>query len=498
MKYNEYVAHDALGLARLIAAGEISATEALASARARLDDVNGELNAVIRRMDDIADNRARETVDGAFAGVPFLVKDLFQDYAGVPSTYGNQALKQAGFTPPEHAVITRRFMASGINIFGKTNTPEFGAKGITEPDATGITRNPWHTGHTPGGSSGGSAAAVAAGVVPMAGANDGGGSIRIPAACCGLFGLKPGRARVPGGPDRSDLMHGAAVDHVVTRSVRDSAAMLDATAGYEPGAIARLAQPDTPYLSAIETPPERLRIGVMVDSPLGDPLHPQARAAVDATTKRLEDLGHHIEYAAPRIDGVQLAQDFLSMWFTQMAVVMDETRKQTGAGADAFELDTRAMAHVGRAFSATEYLAMFNRWQGYRHALAAFHGKYDLLLTPTLAAPPVRIGELITPAWQQRVLRPLLRLPSARLLIKSGIVEQMARENLKHVPFTQLANLTGAPAMSVPLHVTPENLPLGSQFVGAPGSETLLLKLAAQLEQADPWFDRLPDMAAPR
>ncbi len=504
MKHTEYVRHDGIALAALIADGQLSAAEALAAARARLDAVNPRINAVIRRMDDLADAAAQQadrtvtnmpaepTGSTPFAGVPFLIKDLFQDYAGVVSSYGNQALADARFTPDAHAEITRRFIASGVNIFGKTNTPEFGIKGVTEPDAFGPTRNPWHLDHTPGGSSGGSAAAVAAGVVPMAGANDGGGSIRIPAACCGLFGLKPGRARTPGGPRHSDLMHGASVDHVISRSVRDSAAMLDAVAGYEPGAIARLAEPDTTYLDAIERPPSKLRVGVLAQSPLGIDLHPEARTAVEHTGQLMENLGHRVEYASPGIDGLQLAQDFLTMWFVYAARAIDTVRADTGCAADAFELDTRAIAHVGRALAATEYLAIFSRWQDYRRALADFHAEYDVLLTPTLAGPPPRIGETATPGWQRTLLRPLLRLPSGRALIKSGIVEQLARDNLKHVPFTQLANLTGVPAMSVPLHWTADGLPLGSQFVGSPGSEAALLALAAQLENMQPWFDRLP------
>ncbi|MDA3921412.1 MAG: amidase family protein [Salinisphaera sp.] len=496
MRHDEYIEHDALGIAQRIADREITPAEALAAARARLTQVDGRLNSVVHQMDDIADERAGATVTGAFAGVPFLIKDLFQDYAGVPTTYGNAALKRAAFCPTEHAEIVKRFMASGVNIFGKTNTPEFGAKAITEPVANGSTRNPWNSEHTPGGSSGGSAAAVAAGVVPMAGANDGGGSIRIPAACCGLFGLKPGRARVPAGPHRTDQAHGISVDHVVTRSVRDSAAMLDATAGYEPGAIVKLQTPETSYLQAIERPPEPLRIGVMEASPLGTPVSNEAHAAIRTTTALLADLGHHAEPAAPALDGAQLCRDFLMVWFVHMASAVDEIRAQTGCGADGFELDTRALAHLGRSYSAVEYTVMLERWQGYRQALAAFHRRYDLLLTPTLASPPVKIGALETPIWQQRLLRPLLRLPSARALIKSGMVDQLANENLQHVPFTQLANLTGVPAMSVPLSMTPGGLPMGSQFVAPPGGETLLLRLAAQLEHAAPWFDRLPTLSS--
>jgi len=494
MQYSEYVQHDALGLATLIKRGEITPAEALAAARERLQAVDEQLNSVVHQMDELADQRAAESVPGAFGGVPFLLKDLFQDYAGVPTTYGCAALKKADFRPAEHAEIVKRFIASGVNVFGKTNTPEFGSKGVTEPVANGITRNPWNTAHTPGGSSGGSAAAVAAGVVPMAGANDGGGSIRIPAACCGLFGLKPGRARVPGGPDHTDQAHGLAVDHVLTRSVRDSAAMLDATAGYEPGAIARLASPDTSYLQALKQPPARLRIGVMTDSPLGTSVHAEARTGIETTVALLESLGHHVEPAAPALDGKQLCRDFLMTWFVRMAGAIDDVTAQTGCRASDFELDTRAIAHLGRSITAVEYAQMTDRWMRYRQALAAFHADHDLLLTPTLANPPVAIGALDTPAWQRAALRPLLHLPSGRALLKSGIVDQMADENLQHVPFTQLANLTGAPAMSVPLHMTAAGLPMGSQFVAGPGGETMLLQLAAQLEVAAPWFDRLPTL----
>ncbi|MES1926752.1 amidase [Salinisphaera sp. T31B1] len=496
MKHSEYVACDGLELARLIADGQISAAEALAAARARLEAVNPAINAVIRRMDTEADTAAATARDStrAFDGVPFLLKDLFQDYAGVPSSYGSRALYKAGYTPSRHAEITQRFLAAGVTILGKTNTPEFGIKGVTEPEVFGATHNPWNVEHTPGGSSGGSAAAIAAGIVPLAGGNDGGGSIRIPAACCGLFGLKPGRARTPGGPRHSDLMHGASVEHVITRSVRDSAAMLDAVAGYEPGAIVRLAQPATSYLAALDRPPSNLRIGLLAESPLGVPLHAEALAAVEGTAALLTDLGHDVEYAAPAIDGLALARDFLSMWFVYAAHAIDTARADTGAHARDFELDTRAIAHVGRVLTATEYLSIHSRWQDYRRALAEFHGRYDVLVTPTLAGPPPRIGDTQLPGWQRGLLRPLLRLPSARTMIRSGIVEQLARESLKHVPFTQLANLTGVPAMSVPLHMTDNGLPLGSQFVGPPGSEADLLALAGQLEQAAPWFDRLPTL----
>ncbi|WP_423821012.1 amidase [Salinisphaera sp. SPP-AMP-43] len=494
MDHRDYIRYDALGLAELFHSGQVSADELLTCARQRLDAVDPILNCVVTRIDPPPAASA-QCGDGVFAQVPFLLKDLFQDYAGVPTGCGNRALKRAASKPAAHAEIVARFLATGVRLFGKTNTPEFGAKGVTEPEANGPTRNPWHADHTPGGSSGGSAAAVAAGAVPMAAANDGGGSIRIPAACCGLFGFKPGRARVPGGPRHTDLMQGAAVDHVITRSVRDSAAMLDATSGYEPGAIVRIAAPDTSYRQAAERDPRPLRIGVMTDSPLGHALAPETDQALKAAIEQLEALGHGVETATPAIDGRQLGADFLSLWFVQMAAMVDQTRADTDARADEFELDTRAMAHLGRALTALEYEAIQRRRLDYRRALAAFHDDYDLLLSPTLAGPPVAIGELDTPAWQRTLLRPLLRLPSGRALLRSGIVAQLAEANLRHVPFTQLANLTGTPAMSVPLSIGASGLPQGSQLVGPPGSEGLLFQLAGQLERAYPWFDRLPQIA---
>ena len=505
MHFNDYVRHDALGLAQAIARGDTDANALLTTALARADAVDPAINSIVTRMDDIAADRAATPVDGAsvdgasvdnvFAGVPFLLKDLFQDYAGVRSTYGSAALARADFRPAEHAEITQRFLAAGVNVIGKSNTPELGAKGVTEPRINGATRNPWHLSHTPGGSSGGAAAAVAAGIVPMAGANDGGGSIRIPAACCGLFGLKPGRARVPAGPHFTDQAHGIATDHVISRSVRDSAAMLDAVAGYEPGAIAKLAAPEIPYRQAAERDPKPLRIGLQDVSPLGTPLHAEAHACLETTAAHLTALGHHVERAAPALDGRQLARDFLMTWYVRMAGALTELGAQTGAAPSDFELDTRAMAHVGRAFTAVEYALMHERWRDYRRGLADFHTRYDLLLTPSLGAPPVAIGAMDTPRVLQAVLPLVLKLPTSRLLVASGIVDRLAEDNLAPVPFTQLANLTGVPAMSVPLHWCASGLPLGSQFVAPPGGEALLFQLAGQLERAAPWFDRRPAVA---
>ncbi|MCF2527357.1 amidase [Yinghuangia soli] len=492
MEYDEYRKHDAVGLAALVASGEVKAAELLEVAIARAEQVNPRLNALVRPMYDIARERAKTSLAGPFAGVPFLLKDLAQDYAGLPTGSGSRALAD---TPmPAHAEVVRRWLDAGLVVFGKTNTPEFGAKGITEPDANGPTRNPWNTAHTPGGSSGGSAAAVAAGIVPAAGGNDGGGSIRIPAACCGLFGLKPGRGLVPSGPSYAEMLHGAAVNGVLTRSVRDSAAMLDVIAGHDPAGPYVPGLPELPYLELARREPGRLRISYATASPIGTDVSPEAVAAVEDAVELLRGLGHEVEEAKTGVDERQLARDFLTMWFASMAAEVDHVRRATGCGEDKFELDTRVMAAVGRATSATTYVASHNRWNEHSHRLALFHETYDLLLTPTLAHPPARVGQLATPAWMETASRVLLAVRGAGLLAKTDLVDRIADDNLRWTPYTQLANITGRPAMSVPTYWTEGGLPLGVQFVAGLGGEGLLLSLAAQIEAARPWADRTPDI----
>jgi amidase len=492
--FKEYANYDALGLAELVRKRQVTPVELLDAAIARADAVNPKLNAIIIPMHEIARERAAQKLDGPFTGVPFLTKDLFQEYQGVRTAYGCKALKAANYTATEHSEITARWLKAGTVIFGRTNTPEFGAKGITEPEAWGAARNPWNLAHTPGGSSGGSAAAVAAGIVPMAGGNDGGGSIRLPAGHCGLFGLKPGRGRTPWGPAYGELMHGAAMNHVLTRSVRDSAAMLDATHGPEIGSLYRIAPPLRPYLEEVGTDPARLRIGFTAASPIGTDVDPEAVTAVRNAAKLLESLGHHVEEAAPDIDGLQLAQDFIVMWFANCAATVDAIRQQTGCGSEGFELDTLAMAAFGRASRASDYVACYLRWNDYCRKLGEFHQRYDLMMTPTMALPPARVGEIVTPDWQRVAIRILLALRLSRLVLTGGFIEQMARENLKWVPFTQLGNLTGVPAMSVPLHWTAAGLPLGVHFVAPHGGEDVLLRLAGQLERAQPWKDKRPSL----
>jgi amidase len=484
----DYLAHDATGLARLVRTGEVSASELLEAAIARAEQVNPALNAIVTPFYDVARERARRPLQGPLAGVPFLLKDLFQGYEGIPCSSGNAALKRTRYTASCHAEITRRWLAGGLVPFGMTNTPEFGAKGITEPAAWGAARNPWRREHTPGGSSGGSAAAVAGGIVPAAGANDGGGSIRIPASYTGLFGLKPGRGRTPSGPDVGEVMHGASMNHVLTRSVRDCAALLDLTHGPELGSWSQIAPPERPYCQQIEREPGRLRIAFSVHSPLGMEVDVEAVRAVERAAHLLESLGHELTVATPDIDGARLASDFLHMWYAHCAASVRATRRLTGCGPGEFEPDTLALAAMGSSLRAVDYVEVYQRFSGYIRKLAEFHTRYDLLVTPTVAAPAPRIGEVRTPAWLEELMRQSFKLGLSRLLpLAARAVDQQALANLRHVPFTQLANLTGVPAMSVPLHICANGLPLGVQFVAGHGGEGVLLALAAQLERAQPW-----------
>lgn len=491
MDPEEYARHDATALAALVRDGQVTAAELLSAARDRADAVNPKLNAIVRRMDGEADAMAADPPVGPLTGVPFLLKDLHQDFAGVPTSSGSRALASRPAT--EHATVVRRWLDAGLVVFGKTNTPEFGAKGITEPELFGAARNPWNLEHTPGGSSGGSAAAVAAGIVPCAGASDGGGSIRIPAACCGLFGLKAGRGLIPSGPSVGEGLHGSAVDGVLSRTVRDTALMLDVLSGPDAESPYLGAVPSTPFRDEVGQDPGRLRIGVRVPSAITPEPDAEARAAVHAAVAVLEELGHDvIELPSAPFDDELLARDFLLTWFVGCARSVAETKALTGSGDEGFETDTLVMAALGRATRSVDFCAALERRQQHVRRLAAFHADHDLLLTPTLATPPPRVGAFDQPVLLQRLAAAAVRTGQAGLLRHTPLVDELVKRNLGWVPYTQLANITGRPAMSVPLHWTAAGLPLGVQFVARLGGEGLLLRLAAQLEAARPWADRRP------
>jgi amidase len=488
--FKEYDQYDATGLAKLIAEKQITPVEALEAAWANINVGEPKLNAISQNFRPRAETQLAGPLTGPFAGVPFLLKDLDMDYAGEKLTMGSMAAKD--FVAPHNAEITNRYLAAGLVITGSTNAPELGLKATTETTLHGATRNPWNTAHTPGGSSGGSGAAVAARYVPMAAAADGGGSIRIPAAYNGLFGLKPSRGRVPSGPDSGELWDGCVVTLAVSRSVRDSAALLDAMAGPDVGDPFIIAPPERPYAQEIGAPVEPLRIGFSTASPIGGRVDPDHKAAVLSAAKLLEGLGHHVEEAAPALNGKDVARCYMGMYFGHVAAAVSRVRKLTGAAETAFETDTRAIALLGRALSAEAFVAMRNEWNGFARAVGAFHQTFDIYLTPTTAMKPAKIGALVTPKSQERLAKLMIALRAGKLLLKSGIVDKLAFDSLERTPFTQLANMTFCPAMSVPLHWGADGLPVGVQFSAKFGAEGLLFRLAAQLEAAQPWAQKIP------
>ena len=487
MKPAEYTEKDATGLARLIREGQVQPGEVVDAAINRAEQINPVLNAICQpRFEKV--RHEKPEADGAFAGVPFLAKDLAQEMAGMPSTMGSRAL--LGYVPEQDSEYIRRAREAGLLMMGRTATPELGLKAITESRLWGPTRNPWDSERTPGGSSGGSGAAVAAGIVPMAGANDGGGSIRIPAAYNGLFGLKPSRGRVSPGPYQGEAWTGASVDHVVSRSVRDSAAMLDAIAGNPKGDPFTIPAPEQPWLEAIQSSPRPLRIGFFTESPYGSEVDAECVEAVTTTARQLEALGHHVEPAMPAFDGMAMARAYLTLYFGEVSTIMEEAMAQTGASDSDFEIETRLLGALGRSMRAVDYVRTRRGWNDFARALGRFFGDYDLYLSPTTGQPPARIGELETPAHLKFAARMLVGLRAGSLALKSGMVEELAQESLARTPFTQLANLTGTPAMSVPLHWSQEGLPIGVQFGAPHGDESTLFQLAAQLEATYPWWPR--------
>lgn len=468
MDVDEYLACDATTLARLVADRDVAATDLLALARRRRDEVNGAINAVVLPLDDVADVRACDVgLSGPFAGVPFLIKDLWQQYAGFPTSNGSRALVHD--VASAHALVTQRFLDAGLVIFGKTNTPELGLKGVTEPILWGPARNPWNLSHTPGGSSGGSGAAVAAGVVPAAGATDGGGSIRIPAACNGLVGLKTSRGLAPYGPQSGELVLGMGTHGVISRTVRDSARLLDAIIGPNPAAAYQAALPNTAFAELLTESPGSLRIGYSSASTIQSAPDPEAVAAVESAAGLLTELGHRVEEVSPPQDDEALARDFLTIWFAQVHGQVAAVKRRLGSPDSHFEPDTLAVAELGRASGVGALLRSLSRVNDHVRTIAKFHETYDLFLTPTLAKLPPTVGEFASQASLQRVARGVARARAGKLLAATGMLDQLIANNLSWVPYTQLANLTGRPAISVPMHWTASGLPLGIQLVGPLG-----------------------------
>lgn len=493
MRFDEYVSHDAVSLAALVRAGEVTPTALLALCLARIDAVNHRINAVVHRLDESARRDAAGALpEGPFRGVPFLVKDLDGALAGAPLTFGSRAL--ARHIAPRDSELVARYRRAGVVFAGKTNTPEFGLVAFTEPALFGPCRNPWNLAHTPGGSSGGSAAAVAAGIVPVAHGGDGGGSIRIPASACGLFGLKPSRARLPLGPDAGESWHGFVVPHVISRSVRDSAAFLDATHGPDVGAPYDAPPFAGRFVDEVGRDPGVLRVGFTTRSMLGEGTDPECARACDEAVKLLAGLGHAVREVSLPIDPAALRVAYLTVVAAGTAEAVRQASALAGrapAPGD-FEPVTWFLAQVGHALRASELERARTVIAQTQRRVGGLMETLDVLVTPTLAHPPSRVGELAPKPWELAGLSALRRVSSARVL--TAVLEGFAQKAFEKTPNTMLFNITGHPAMSVPLGWSAAGLPLGVQFVGRWGDEAGLLRLAGVLEVERPWKHRRPDL----
>ena len=475
-KMEEFGSLDALALAELVRKKQVKPIDLVDAAIERIERLNPMLNAVVTPMYEQARALALGKIpEGPFTGVPFLLKDLGAPYAGVRMTMASGAMRD--FVPDQDSELVARLKRAGLIILGKTNTPEFGILPTTEPRLFGPCHSPWEVNRTTGGSSGGSSAAVAARLVPMAHGNDGGGSIRIPASCCGLFGLKPTRARNPLGPNFGDIFSGLVIDHAVTRSVRDSAALLDATAGPDVGDPYWAPPPTRPFLQEVGANPGKLRIAFTTTAGSEIKVHPDCVSAVHDAAKLLAELGHQVEEVVPLLNREFLTHSFMVLWSAGCAWTIDGLGMITGRPITAAQVEplTWALYEMGRKQSASTYLLSLSFLQRIARDLGRFFLTYDVWLTPTLSEPPVPLGTFDSPPEN-----PLQGLRRAE----------------QFVPFTPICNATGQPAMSIPLYWNAEGLPVGVHFVGRFGDEATLFRLAAQLESARPWAGRKPPLSA--
>ena len=474
--FKEYERYDGLGLALLVRRKEVTPTELLDAALARVERYDPKIAAIVHPQEDVARKRiANGCGEGPFAGVPFLLKDLGCEARDFPTSSGSRLFANTRWTYDSELFL--RCEKAGVVTFGRTTSPEGGIGPTTESQVyPKPTRNPWHLDHTSGGSSGGAGSAVAAGIVPIVHGSDGGGSVRIPASCCGLVGLKPTRARLPDGPGSGEGWGGMAIDGFLTRTVRDTAALLDATHGPDLGAPYWAPAVARPFLEEITSPPKRLRIAVSSKSFTGADTHPECQAAVAKAAKLLASLGHEIVEAAPDVDILKLMRAWTDVVAAGTALTVQSKEEALGRKALDHELEGVTWGAIEHAkhVRGADYLAALNLVHATGRQMARFLAGYDVLVTPTLAEPPAEIGRF----------KPVNRDFLAYRLGPKGV--------LPYSPFTALFNATGQPAISLPLHWTPEDLPVGVHFAAKFGEDALLLKLAAELEQAAPWFGKRP------
>ncbi len=472
LSVEDYDACDGLGLAELVTSGAISAEELLERAIERAESLDPAVNALSQKLYDHGRKAIADGLpDGLFHGVPFLLKDLGAQLNGEITTQGSRLFKDTRCE--KDSTLVARYKKAGFAIFGKTTSPEFGFATSTETSLTGETRNPWDLSRTSGGSSGGAAAAVAAGILPLAHASDGGGSIRIPASCCGIFGLKPTRARVPSGPDYGEGWGGLATHNVVSRSVRDSAAALDCVAGTEAG-DPYWAPPQTgSYLEAVGQQPGNLRIALQLNPLTDAEVDADCLAAVREAAKLLEGLGHHVEEATPPGNGEELGEAIYLVAACNLSQSLKAFGRMRGKPVEAEEIERVSWdcVEMARSISVEDYPAAIHTFHRQGRAMAAFRQRYDLLLSPTLALPPPTLGPLHMNTEDLEAFKQTIGAMS---------------------PFTPVMNMSGEPAMSVPLHWNAADLPIGVMISAAFGHEDLLFRVAAQLEEAAPWWDHRP------
>jgi len=472
--FKEYSDYDAIGLAELVQNQDVTASEVLEAALHKAEKLNGKLNAIIDYFPDEARAAVKNTdIDAPFAGVPMLVKDLDSDVKGHATTHGSRLFKT--HKAEADCELVKKYRNTGLLIFGKTNAPEFGLNASTEGVLFGSCKNPWNVNHSTGGSSGGSAAAVAAGIIPMGHASDGGGSIRIPASSCGLFGIKPGRGLISFAP-YLEGWGGLDHMHVMTRSVRDSAALLDETAGSVAGDFHRVMPDVESYLTASQTLPRKLKIGFTRQSPSSTPVHADCIQAVNRTIKLLQELGHTVEEQSPQYSAMDLAYHCALIGMSFVRAEINARLRTLGRTLqdDDLEVATRGLLEVMQHSSAADYATALKYINQTSRQAAVFYQQYDLWLTPTLAQPPAELGYLFCDKAEDAL----------------NLYERIS----SYTPFTGFANATGLPAMSVPLHWNKNNLPVGVQLVGRSGEEALMFALAAQLEHAQPWIQKYSEI----
>jgi amidase len=465
--------YDALGLAALVKAKKVSATELLEAAIARTEALNPRYNFMAQKLYEYGRAQIKPGLPhGPFTGVPWLLKDLNVFIAGERTGQGSRLYNDYRATLTSELV--KRHQAAGLIIFGKTTTPEFGLTATTESLAYGLTRNPWNPEHVAGGSSGGSAVAVAAGILPAAHATDGGGSIRIPASCCGLVGLKPSRGRVPMGPPRTEGWGGLSVHHAVTKTVRDSAALLDATHGLEPGSRYGAPAPSQGFLAQVGKAPGKLRIALAITPPSRAPVDPEVVAATQKVAKLCESLGHHVEEATPPLDAAGYGAASFALIASSVAADVLDRAKATGITPDDKVLEKMTLAFVeyGKQVTGMDYVRANNAIQAMAVAVAQFMASYDVILQPTVAAPPLKLGQI-------------------DLSNKDDFATWGARAGA-WAAYTGFYNGTGQPSMSLPLGMSTSGLPIGVMFTARYAEEALLFRLAGQLERAAPWQGRHP------